>query len=149
MAGHHPADRWTGGAWLTLGNKQAVVIAGRKSLGAFYYGEARPEDCTPDKGYHGPPYELELIFYSPASLIRTAKGAMRPLGLAPWMRWDHKSEGGGPNQYMFNTCSQQVGGMAYDRQRNLLYLVQIDAGKTSDNEFESLPVIHVFRITDS
>ena len=149
MASHHPADRWTGGAWLTLGNKQAVVIAGRKSLGAFYYGEARPEDCTPDKGYHGPPYELELIFYSPASLIRTANGAMRPLGLAPWMRWDHKSEGGGPNQYMFNTCGQQVGGIAYDRQRNLLYLVQIDAGKTRDNEFESLPVIHVFRITDS
>ncbi len=37
LAGHHPADRWTGGAWVTLGDRQAVVIVGRKALGEFYY----------------------------------------------------------------------------------------------------------------
>lgn len=49
---------------------------------------------------------------------------------------------------MFDTCGKLVGGLTYDRHRNLLYLVQVDAGKTSDDEYESLPVIHVFRITD-
>jgi hypothetical protein len=145
---HHPADGWSGGAWLTLGDKQAIVIAGRKALGELYYGEARPQDCTQDKGYHGPPYEVEMLFYSPASLIHTASGSLPAAGLSPWLRWDGQAEGGGINQYMFNTCSRQVGGLAYDRQRNLLYLVQVSAGKTSDNEYDPLPVIHVFRITD-
>ena len=148
VARHHPSDRWTGGAWLTLGNKQAVVVVGRKALGEFYYGEARPQDCNQDKGYHGPPYEVEMLFYSPASLIHAAKGALPAQGLSPWMRWDCLSEGGGLNQYMFDTCGKHVGGLAYDRHRNLLYLVQVDAGTTSDNEYEPLPVIHVFRITD-
>ena len=145
---HHPADRWTGGAWLTLGDKQAVIIAGRKSLGEFYYGDARPEDCTIDKGYHGPPYEVEFVFYSPASLIHAANGSLPACGLKPWLRWDGNAEGGGLNQYMFDTCGKQVGGMTYDRTRNLLYLVQIDAGKTRDNEFEALPIIHVFHIAE-
>ena len=148
LPGHHPADRWTGGAWLTLGDKQAVVIVGRKSLGEYYYGEARPQDCTPDKGYHGTPYELQVLFYSPASLIHAANGSIPAAGLAPWLRWDGQSEGGGPGQYLFETCSKHVGGLAYDREHNLLYLVQIDAGRTSDNEFESLPLIHVFRIVE-
>ena len=148
LSSHHPADRWTGGAWLTLGDKQAIVIAGRKALGDFYYGDARPEDCTQDKGYHGPPYEVELLFYSPASLIHAANGRLTASGLKPWYRWDSTNEGGGLNQYMFNTCSRHVGGMSYDRERNLLYLVQIDAGKTSDNDYETLPIVHVFRISD-
>jgi len=148
LQNHHPADRWTGGAWLTLGDKQAVIIAGRKSLGEFYYGDARPQDCTIDKGYHGPPYEVEFLFYSPASLIHAANGSLPACGLKPWLRWDGNFEGGGLNQYMFETCGKQIGGMSYDREHNLLYVVQVDAAKTHDNEFEALPIVHVFRIVD-
>ncbi|MFO1002662.1 MAG: hypothetical protein U0936_20220 [Planctomycetaceae bacterium] len=37
--GHHAAaDRWGGGAWLTLGKKQAVIMVGQKGLGPVYYG---------------------------------------------------------------------------------------------------------------
>ncbi len=46
-------------------------------------------------------------------------------------------------------CGQELGGLAYDRERNLIYLVQISAGYTSDNEFEPLPIIHVFHLTES
>jgi hypothetical protein len=145
---HHPADSWRGGAWLTLGNKQAVVIAGRKALGDFYYGEARPQDCTPDKGYHGPPYEVEMLFYSPASLIHAANGSLPAEGLRPWFRWDSLTDGGGINQYLFSTCSQEIGGLAYDRERNLLYLVQLNAGALADNRNEPFPVVHVFRVID-
>ena len=148
LAGHHPADRWTGGAWLTLGDKQAVVIAGRKSLGEYYYGEARPHDCTPDKGYHGTPYEFQLLFYSPQSLIHAAHGSLPPTSVQPWLRWSGQFEGGGPGQYLIETCSKHTGGLAYDREHNLLYVSQVEAGTTSDQEFEPLPAIHVFRIVE-
>ncbi|MBL8820423.1 MAG: hypothetical protein JNL58_30650 [Planctomyces sp.] len=148
LVGHHPADRWSGGAWLTLGDKQAVVIVGRKALGEFYYGEPRPQDCSPYKGYHGPPYEFQMLFYSPASLIHAAHGSLRAESVEPWLRWDSHFEGGGPGHYIFPSCGQDIGGMTYDRERNLLYIVQVNAGHTSDNEYELLPVIHVFRIAE-
>jgi hypothetical protein len=149
LRGHHPADRWIGAAWLTLGSKSAVFVVGRKALGEFYYGEARPGDCTQDKGYHGPPYEAEALFYSPASLIQAAHGRLSPNSVQPWLRWDHQFDGGSLSRYLFSTCGQELGGLAYDRERNLIYLVQISAGYTSDNEFEPLPIIHVFHLTES
>lgn len=145
---HHPADRWSGAAWLTLGNKQAVIVVGRKSLGEFYYGEPRPGDCSEDKGYHGAPYEVEIAFYSPASLIHAANGKLPAMGLRPWLRWGGTSPGGGVKQYFFDTCHQYTGGVAYDRERNILYVAQVDAAKTSDNEWDVLPVIHAFRISE-
>lgn len=146
LAGHHPADRWTGGAWLTLGDKQAVIVIGRRSYGPVHYGEPRPGDCSPYKGYHGAPYDVEVAFYSPASLIHAAHGSLPPLGLQPWLRWTDDFDGGSISQYLFPTCSQEIGGLTYDRDRQLLYLTQVDAALTSDNPHEPLPVVHVFRI---
>lgn len=146
--GFHPADRWTGGAWLTLGNKQSVVIIGRKSLGPVYYGEARPTDCTPDKGYHGTPYEAQMLFYSPESLARAAQAEVDPTQVIPIHSWNSKAAGGGFSQYLFDTCQQHLGGMAYDRQNRLIYITQINAGATQDFEYEFLPVVHVFRLVE-
>ena len=148
LSGHHPADRWTGSVWLELGSKQAVISVGRKSLGAFYYGNARPGDCNQDYGYHGTPYEVQMLFYSPASLIHAAHGQLQAHALKPWMRWSGQTAGGGLNQYMFTTCTREVGGVAYDRDSNLLYIVQVSAGFTGDNPFAALPVVHVFRIVE-
>lgn len=147
-AGYHPADRFTGGCWLTLGQKHSVIIVGRKALGAFYYGEARPGDCTPDKGYHGPPYEAQVLFYSPASLVRSAHGAARPWEVVPWFRWDQNSPGGGIGQYLFPTCSQHLGGITWDQTHRRLYVSQAAAGATADQEYEVLPAIHVFELVD-
>ena len=141
-----PSDRWTGGAWLTLNDKQTVIIAGRKSLGESYYGEARPHDCTSDKGFHGAPYEAQIRFYAPQVLAATAAGETEPTTVKPWDVWDHDSPGGGFNKYLFHTCTQMLGGLAYDRKNNLLYVAQIDAGTTADQPYELLPAIHVFRI---
>lgn len=144
---HHYADLWTGAAWVTVGGKHAVVIAGRKALGPVYYGDARPTDCYPDKGYHGSSYEVQMLFYAPAHLLQAAKS--RVAHVEPWFRWNGSSEGGGIDRFMFQECGREVGGLAYDRQNNLLYLSEMNAGLTSDNEWESLPVIHVFRLSDS
>ncbi|MEZ6122035.1 MAG: hypothetical protein R3C49_02530 [Planctomycetaceae bacterium] len=142
----HPADLWTGGAWLTAGDRHAVIIVGRKSLGPLYYGDARPQDCTPDKGYHGSPYESQVLFYAPEALARAASGSLDPRSIRPWYVWSGQTPGGAFGQYLFETCSHRIGGVTYDRARNLLYLTQHNAGKTRENEFEPLPAIHVFRI---
>ena len=141
-----PSDRWTGGAWLTLNDKHTVIIVGRKSLGESYYGEARPHDCTGDKGFHGAPYEAQIRFYAPQLLAATAARKTDPTSVVPWDVWDHDSPGGGFHRYLFPTCTQMMGGVAYDRKNNLLYVAQIDAGTTADQPYEMLPVIHVFRI---
>ncbi|MCA9064631.1 MAG: hypothetical protein KDA96_16280 [Planctomycetaceae bacterium] len=144
----HPADRWTGAAWLTAGNKQSVIVVGRKALGEVFYGSARPTDCMPDKGYHGDRYEARIQFYSPASLIHSAYGQLQPFSIEPWYEWGADDSGGGFNQYLFPTCHQYIGGTTVDHERNLLYVSQTLAGTTSDQEYEILPVIHVFRIVE-
>jgi hypothetical protein len=145
---HHPADRWGGGAWLTLGNKQTIIVIGQKALGPVYYGLARPEDCDENKGYHGTPYESQVYFYSPASLIHVAHGAMSPNAVQPWMRWTSATEGGGFDQYLFPRCYRDVGGVAYDQEHQLLYVSQPNAGTTPDHPYHAQPLIHVFRIVE-
>ncbi|MCA9060610.1 MAG: hypothetical protein KDA96_14605 [Planctomycetaceae bacterium] len=147
-AGFHPADRWTGAAWLTLGDKQSVIVVGRKALGEVYYGDARPTDCLPDKGYHGDRYEAQVQFYSPASLIHAAHGKLEAFQVEPWYVWDNQNPGGGIGQYLFPTCHQLIGGITVDHKRNQIYISQVLAGATTDQEFEYLPVIHVFRISE-
>jgi len=148
LAGHHPADRWTGAAWLTLGDKQAVVIAGRKAHGAVHYGEPRANDCYRYKGYHGSSYEVQMLFYTSAELIGTANGRGQATQIDPWLRWDNQTSGGGIDRFMLKECGRDIGGMTYDRQNNLLYIVEVDAGFTSDNEWEPTPVIHTFRVVE-
>ncbi|MEZ6132851.1 MAG: hypothetical protein R3C59_29635 [Planctomycetaceae bacterium] len=144
----HPSDRWTGGAWLTLGRKHAVIIVGRKALGPNYYGDARPFDCTPDKGFHGTPYQAQMLFYAPESLLKSARQEAEPTQVRPWLHWDAKTPGGDFAQYMFPTCGNNIGGVSYDRKHSLLYVCQVNAGTTVDREYEFLPVIHVFRIVE-
>lgn len=146
--GFNPADRWTGGAWLTVGNKHAVVIVGRKALGPVYYGEARPQDCTADKGYHGTPYQTQMLFYAPQALAAAGNGKIHPTTVSPWYVWDQKTPGGGFHEYMFANCAQHTGGVAYDRTRNLLYVAQTNAGTTKGEQYEIIPIIHVFRIVE-
>ena len=144
VARHHYADRWTGAAWITLGDRQAVVVAGRKAHGPVHYGDPRPGDCYEDKGYHGSSYEAQMLFYAPGSLVSATRQPVADV--APWYRWDSNTPGGGIDRFFFQTCRRDVGGMTYDRRNNLLYLSEVDAGKLSDNEWETLPVIHVFRL---
>jgi hypothetical protein len=145
---HHAADRWGGGAWLTLGTKQAVIVIGQKALGPVYYGLARAVDCDENKGWHGPPYETQVYLYSTASLIHAAHGAMEPGRIQPWMRWTDQSAGGGFGQYLFPRCYRDVGGVAWDSENSLLYVSQPNSGATSEQPFSAVPVIHVFRLTE-
>ncbi len=141
---HHYADRWTGAAWLTLGDKHTVVVVGRKAHGEVYYGMPRPGDCYEDKGYHGSSYEVQMLFYAPGDLL--AAGRRPVANVKPWYRWDTTTPGGSLNRFMYQDCGKEIGGMTYDRKRNLLYMMEMSAGLTSDNEYEPLPIVHVLRV---
>ncbi|MCR9198594.1 MAG: hypothetical protein NXI04_08130 [Planctomycetaceae bacterium] len=146
MTGHHPADSWQGAAWLTLGKKQAVVVVGRKGLGPVHYGMPRPGECYDYKGYHASAYEVQMLFYDPRQILAGAKRAVP--NKDPWYRWNGQTPGGSLNRFMYQDCGKEIGGMAYDRERNLLYLSEVDAAKAAVNDYEELPVIHVLKLVE-
>ena len=146
LPGHHGADLWRGAAWLTIGDKQAVVFAGRKAHGAERYGPALPGDCYIYKGYHGDSYEAQMLFYAPSDLVTASRRSIP--NVRPRYRWDSRTPGGSLNRFMFQKCGKEIGGLAYDRANNLIYLSEVEAGYSAENEWEVLPVIHVLRLVE-
>ena len=142
--GHHPMDRWMGAAWLVLGNRHSVIFVGRKAHGEVYYGEPRPSDCYPDKGYHGDSYEVQMLFYAPGNLIQASRRGLPHSN--PWYRWNSTTPGGSIDRFMYQKCGRDVGGVAYDPERNVVYLVEVNGGTVRENRYDPVPIIHVFRI---
>jgi len=124
-----PSDAWTGGAWLTAGEKSAVLICGRRALGERYYGKPRPGDGGGGKGYHGTPYEAQFLLYDPADLEAVLAGRKRPREVLPYAVFR-------PREYLWGG-GRRLGAAAFDRRRSVLYV------------FEPLgerPLIHVFAV---
>ena len=148
LAQHNPADHWRGGAWIKVGRKEGIIICGRKSLGPEYYGEARRQDCTEDKGYHGTPYEPQMLFYDAEDVLKVADGKLRPWFVEPYIRWGSHSRGGGLEKYFFDTCHARIEGVAFDRANSLLYVIQFGAASISLTDLEKYPIVHIFKIKD-
>ena len=137
-------DKWEGGAWITAGDKNAVVLTGTKGFGEDYYdhGEpALPNGCTEfSHGYHNlgghKPY---MLFYDPDDLAAVADGTMQPYEPQPYAVLDGGS-------FAFNSFSLCGGAgfssAAYDRQHQLFYVTETNI----DGYDNSSEVIHVFRI---
>ena len=132
-------DRWRGGTWSVSGDKHAVLIAGRQSLGEVYYGPGRPGDCSQAKGYHCTPYEPQILFYDPADLAAVARGELEPWRVVPYRIWR-------PQEHLWSTCDGYLNGIAFDHQHKILYLLQYGADRVT-NTYESYPLIHVFRVS--
>ena len=150
------ADSWTGGAWLTGGNKSAVIFAGTKAIGKSWYGFANGVEYPTDEesGQRIPevppwPYDdrswwsegiqAQIIFYNPEDLAGVAKGAMKSWEPQPYASLDI-------NQYMFDPGfdhkrdkDQTIGAVSFDRGRGILYVLE----ERADGDKS---IIHVFRI---
>lgn len=144
MEQHHPADSWQGAAWLRLGDKQAIIVVGRKGLGPLYYGMPRPGECYDYKGYHASAYEAQMLFYSPEQILRGARRSVPDTPTA--YRWTAETPGGGLDRFMFQSCRKEIGGIAFDRAHNLLYISEVNAGLSDANEWEEIPVVHVLKL---
>lgn len=146
LKNHHPVDSWKGAAWLTLGQKQAVIFVGRKGYGPVRYESPRADDCLEGKGYHADSYSAEVLFYRPQDLIAGMKKKVP--STKPWYRWNEQASDGGLNAMMYQDCAPEIGGVAYDRRNQLLYISEVQAAFLKSNEFEPMPIIHVFRIQE-
>lgn len=138
------ADIWNGAAWLTINQKSAFVLAGAKALrtmvnGLENYGESGPDDFG-NKGWKGSPNYGALLFYDTDDLAAVANGIKQPYQPQPYTLLNVE-------QRLFNKRPHFpiLGGVAYDRSRNMLYIVEMQA----DGVYDANPIIHVWRITDA
>jgi hypothetical protein len=155
-------DLWSGGAWLTAGDKSAVVFIGTKAGGNYWYGFANgivwPYDCadedTPpcpdvpewpysDRGYWADRIESRIIFYDPANLADVSRGKMETWEPQPYASLcidDYLFDPG----YDYERGKRQIlGACAFDRTHGLIYIAERMVA-----EDEEKSVIHVWKIKD-
>ena len=161
MNGYQEADHWSGGAWLTVGDKSAVIFAGTKAMGSSWYGYANgliwPYDCAEqnpptcpdlpdwpfeDRGYWAEDYQAQVIFFDPNDLAAVAQGQMETHEPQPYATLDLTPYLYAPQLDYAEYKRDLVGAVAFDREHGLLYVVERLA-----DEYKS--VIHVFQITAS
>ncbi len=149
-------DEWSGGAWLTAGNKSAVIFVGTKAIGNSWYGFSNgvvypisgdPDEEIPEvppwphdsRGWWSEDIEAQIIFYSPDDLAAVTQGSMDTWEPQPYASltldeylfdpgFDHE----GQKRYL-------VGAASFDRANGYLYIVErrVDEEKS---------IVHVFRI---
>lgn len=149
MEGYSHADEWSGGAWLSAGERAAVVFVGTKALGETWYGfadgtvwpEEGPYPPVPDppndeRGWWADGFAAQILFYDVGDLAAVARGEMSPSDPQPYGHLDL-----GPLLYGVTSPQQwhQVGAAAFDRARGLFYVLEplVDKDKS---------IVHVWKV---
>ncbi|MFH0884266.1 MAG: hypothetical protein V1861_00990 [Candidatus Micrarchaeota archaeon] len=157
MDGFSEADEWSGGEWLTAGNKSAVIFVGTKALGRTWYGFSNgveyPTSGDPDETYpEVPPWpndqrgwwaqdvEARVMFYDPADLARVTKGEMETWEPQPYATMSIDDFLFDPGYDYERGKMTLVGDSAYDRENGFLYVFE----RLADEDEKS--VVHVFQI---
>jgi hypothetical protein len=147
MNDYQHCDEWSGGAWLTAGDKAAVVFVGTKGQGDCWYGfvdgtvwpDEPPYPPVPpdgDRGFWATRSVGQILFYSPDDLAAVAQGRIETWGPQPYATLN-------VDPYLYGIESEQqlhhVGAASFDRARGLLYVFEplADGDK---------PLIHVWRV---
>jgi len=130
--GFSETGRMPGAAWVsTTDGRSAVVTVGNEN-------QLETGDCTseeqPPLDFYGP----KLTFYDTSDLAAVAAGSGAAHEVAPYLDWD-------PSEHLIPTCGVQITSISVDAEAGLVYIVQILAD-TSRDEFDFLPVIHVFDV---
>jgi hypothetical protein len=158
MQDYGDSDHWMSGAWLTAGDKAAVIFVGTKALGKSWYGfdngvvwdyecaEQSPPTCPEvpewphdNRGYWAEDYQAQIIFYDPADLVAVARGdkaSWEPQPYAALSLDDHLFD---PHLRPEDYKRDLVGAVAFDRERGLLFIVERLA-----DEYRS--VIHIWQV---
>ena len=138
MTGYHHSDEWSGAAWVTAGNKSAVVFAGTKGTGDCWYGDQNGPclDCQGERGWWSTGFEGRFIFYDPDDLANAAAGTMELWEPQPYAALN-------VDQYLYHIESSQqwyhLGAACFDHTRGFLYVFEpyVDNDK---------PIIHVWKV---
>ncbi|MEW6356853.1 MAG: hypothetical protein AB1696_11030 [Planctomycetota bacterium] len=149
MKDYQHADEWTAGAWLTAGEKSAVIFIGTKAKGKCWYGfpngvvwpEEGPWPPVPDppndgRGWWATEFVGQIVFYNPDDLAAVAKGEKKPHEPQPYATLDI-------DKWLYNVKSKQqvrhVRGAAFGRARGLLYVIEFRGD-------EDKSLIHVWQV---
>ena len=157
MNGFKESDEWSGGAWLTAGNKSAVIFAGTKATGDCWYGFSNgivyptsgdPNEIYPEvppwphdaRGWWSEDIEAQIIFYNPSDLAAVVRGEMETYEPQPYASLNI-------SEYLFNPGFDfergkcyLLGAVSFDRERGFLYIVE----RMADEDEKSL--IHVWKV---
>ena len=133
-------DKWEGAAFVESNGKYAIIMDGRKGLGANHYGLPRNADCSPYKGYHSDPYERQVIFYDIEELGDVATGKRQPWTVVPYHTWR-------PTEFYNRdadgySCSE-VGGMAFDRENRRLFIIE---KSLPSYNVDDQAIVHVWQV---
>lgn len=144
-------DLVAGCAWVTKGNKNAVIYTGRLGHGALWYGDGPDyqnqgilDPCTEAHGFHAQSYDPNWWFFDPADLCAVARGRKKF-----WIPKDYLSIN--PKNYWSNleyTCDivyngEMHGNAFFDSLTNRLYTLH---GRAYNPNFSRLPVMHVWQV---
>lgn len=137
MKDYHHSDEWNGGAWLTAGNKAALLFAGTKGFGDCWYGnEQGPCLSCENRGWWSTGFKGQFIFYNPADLADVAAGKKKPYEPQPYASLDI-------DEYLYSVHSSQqknhLGAICFDRARGIIYVCEFRGD--GDN-----PLIHAWKI---
>jgi hypothetical protein len=113
------------------------LFFGIKGLGDNCYGipgEDCPESlCASSKGWHSDPYEPQILFYDPNEFIEVAAGNKQPWEVVPYAIYR-------PLDEVFNPDCALLNAVAYDPERNLIYVTESNAGPWGET------AVHVWEV---
>jgi hypothetical protein len=148
------ASALMGGMAVIAGTRTALFV-GRIGLGEYCYGKGvtdpaqhglvgvdGPQCYDPGattKGQHGWPYRYQIWAYDLADFAAVKAGAKQPWDVVPYAIW--------PLELPTPEVTVQIGGVAYDAQRQLLYISQMYADVDGRDGRDLRPIIHTLKIT--
>ncbi len=96
------------------------------------------DPVTPDKGSHAYPYRYQVWAYDMNDFVAVKAGAKQPWEVRPYGVW--------AINFPTPESKVRIGGVAYDSQRQLIYVSQLRADQRG---FGYMPLIHAFRVTSA
>lgn len=156
MANFSESDEWSGGAWLTAGNKSSVIFVGTKALGKTWYGFSNgvvyptsgdPDEIYPDvpdwphdsRGWWSDNITARIIFFDPADLAKVAEGTLESYEPQPYAILDIDGYLLDPGYDFERGKRYLLGACAFDRENGILYVME----RLAD---EDKSVVHAFKV---
>ncbi|MDD1720338.1 MAG: hypothetical protein LUQ25_09785 [Methanoregulaceae archaeon] len=149
MAGFTNADEWSGGTWLSSGNRSAVAFVGTKGRGRWWYGFSNgivwpdnppyppiPPPPNDDRGWWASGFVTAIAFYDPADLAAAASRKIQPCQPQPYAELVI-------DRHLYDVSwakeKRRIGGAAFDPGRRILYIAEF----RGDGD---RPLIHAWKI---
>ncbi len=129
-------DIWRGAAWTNVEDKSAIVISGIKGHGDYWYvGGAGPRMSN---------YRSLLLFYDPRDITAVADGLRQPDEPQPYavIDLDEIMFSINENDEYWAINSKGPGGIAFDRENKIIYMVEQKVYGMYDDE----AIIHVWEL---